>query len=873
MKKSSSSATARVTIGTLFLISSIALFCLTPLIGTRAQNPSSGTVGPAPGGPSATWQGTATAPGGGVNTEAACIDGVNCEVYTLTVAGTQAGWVGQKVQVLLTWASSLNEYDIWIHQGTLNGPLVNSAMNGPGLTNQTTFIDVAQWGTGVFVVHVVYDTTPNVTDHYTGNASAVPLIPVPPPAAPQDTGPKIGYENFEAPGVLTQVTSTSSGGLTVEYMGRGAGEPSVGSDWNTGVANFQSDLETLFVTFDDSCSLANPKATWVNRRAPTSQFIDSDPIGFTDRQTGRVFAGELTLLSPDTVKISHTDDDGVTWVPDQSGGIASAVDHETIGGGRYHAPLIPPPPPAYQNAVYYCSQDIATALCSRSDDGGSTYGPSVPIYNLTACGGLHGHVKVSPVDGTVYVPNRQCGNSQSVVVSQDNGVTWAIHPVQNGTSNAVPGTIGTGDDPAIGIDSNGRVYFAFSNAGTAASVATSDDFGVTWQNIFDVGAVYGINNAAFPAAVAGDAGRAAVAYYGANSGTGDSNSGSFTGLWHLYVAHTFDGGAHWTTSDVTPSLPMQRSGILRGGGADIVRNLLDFFDITIDRDGRVLVGYVNGCSGGPCAQAAPTAHGNTYSATATIARQSSGRRMLAAKDPATTKSVPGMPFVTQRRIGPVVHLAWNEADTGNSPISKYKILRGTASGTERLLTTVKGTQTKYDDLSASDPTKTYYYKVVAINKVGQSCANNEIAAPNVGTTCDGIIIHQNDPTHPEAAGGTVGLLPAPELLIDYIAVGEPPGTSNLMFKMKVEDLSTIPPNSRWRIAWNWWTPTSQMYYIGMTPGDLMGAIGGKTITGDTPATNTFERSTAFVDHTFIKGQADNSYPPATYTVVGNVACP
>src|SRR5262249_25942715 len=59
-------------------------------------------------------------------------------------------------------------------------------MNGPGLTNQTTFIDIAQWGTGVFVVHVVYDTTPNVTDHYTGTASAVPVIPVPPPPAPQD---------------------------------------------------------------------------------------------------------------------------------------------------------------------------------------------------------------------------------------------------------------------------------------------------------------------------------------------------------------------------------------------------------------------------------------------------------------------------------------------------------------------------------------------------------------------------------------------------------------------------------------------------------------------------------------------------------------
>ena len=55
-------------------------------------------------------------------------------------------------------------------------------------------------------------------------------------------------------------------------------------------------------------------------------------------------------------------------------------------------------------------------------------------------------------------------------------------------------------------------------------------------------------------------------------------------------------------------------------------------------------------------------------------------------------------------------------------------------------------------------------------------------------------------------------------------------------------------------------------------GDLLGAIGGKTITGDTPATNTLERSTTFVDHTFVKGNSDNSYPAATYTVAGNNIC-
>ena len=77
--------------------------------------------------------------------------------------------------------------------------------------------------------------------------------------------------------------------------------------------------------------------------------------------------------------------------------------------------------------------------------------------------------------GTVYVPNRDCNGVQSVIVSQDNGTTWTVHPVQNGSSIAAPGTVGSGDDPAVGIDNNGRVYFSLSNFATAAAVATSDD--------------------------------------------------------------------------------------------------------------------------------------------------------------------------------------------------------------------------------------------------------------------------------------------------------------------------------------------------------------------------------------------------------------
>ncbi len=332
-----------------------------------------------------------------------------------------------------------------------------------------------------------------------------------PPASP-DPGPKIGYENFLAPGVLVPVRTTEAGQQpdSVEYMGRNAGEPSVGSNWITGVDNFQSGHQTLFITFDDSCPASGQSSAWVARLAPTAVAIDSDPIGFTDRgfsdllgPASRVFSCQLTLLSPNTVKISYSDDDGLTWVPTQTGGLASGVDHQTIGGGIYHAPVPPRPPgTVYPYAIYYCSQDIATAFCSRSDNGGLNYGASVPLYTLLECGGLHGHVKVSPVDGTVYVPNPECGSGQALVVSEDNGNTWSVRPVPV----SVPGGSGVGSDPAVGIDSNGRVYFLGVVDGSIAAVATSDNQGETWQNIFDVSSEFGLQEVAFPAAVAGSAG-------------------------------------------------------------------------------------------------------------------------------------------------------------------------------------------------------------------------------------------------------------------------------------------------------------------------------------------------------------------------------
>src|SRR5437764_6098517 len=403
MKKISSSMTARATIGALFFVIGVFVVVFAFFAtGLRSATPSAGTLNP--GGPTVTWAGTAA--GGGSTDESTCVEGVNCDTFVLTLSGTPTNWAGLKARIVISSPdpTGVTDYDLYVHKGDNSGPVVGISAN-TGTPPEVVDLDPSNpaVGTGQFSVHVVYFSA-TAAFQYSGSASAISssttsaLIP----SAPQDTGPKIGFENFEAPGTLVQVADSSQGPTahTVEYMGHDAGEPSIGNHWKTGVTNFQSDLQTLFIKFDDSCPSNGQKATWYNSPAPTSQFVDSDPIGFTDRQTGRVFAGELTLTSP-SCKVSFTETDGLDplgqptyagWSP-SSGPLGSGIDHETIGGGPYHAPI--PGHGPYPNAVYYCSQDLVTSFRLRSDDAGATYRPAVPRYS-SRCGVFHRRVTLPP---------------------------------------------------------------------------------------------------------------------------------------------------------------------------------------------------------------------------------------------------------------------------------------------------------------------------------------------------------------------------------------------------------------------------------------------------------------------------------------------
>jgi hypothetical protein len=166
-------------------------------------------------------------------------------------------------------------------------------------------------------------------------------------------------------------------------------------------------------------------------------------------------------------------------------------------------------------------------------------------------------------------------------------------------------------------------------------VAVSHDRGLNWELDTDIGEQAGIQNSLFHAAVAGDGDRAAVAFFGTTTGGADYDTPTFEGNWYLYISTTYDGGRTWWTQNATPNDPIQRNGIC-GTNAPECRNLLDFFDATIDSRGRILVGYDDGCISRACITG-ERSYGltgpNDFTAKAVIARQVSGKRMYAAFDP------------------------------------------------------------------------------------------------------------------------------------------------------------------------------------------------------------------------------------------------
>ena len=395
-----------------------------------------------------------------------------------------------------------------------------------------------------------------------------------------------------------------------------SGEPSVGVDWRSGAVLYQAGFATYRLKLTDG--------TWTDVSSPYTGF-NIDPILVTDPWSGVTLAGgddgSCSILAVTT-------DDGDNWQPSLP--CSFTPDHPTVGIG----PAVGTSRQANKRVVYFCQQYPWVNECAASTDDGTTWLPAVPVQG--GCIGPSGHVKVS-ADGTAYLPIRACNDDGSEAsltsgahvggaVSLDNGRTW--------NSYRIPGAVWPthGFDPSVATTPDNTVYESWPRYGDyLPMVASSKDHTKTWSRPVDIshGSGFPIYASTFETVVAGDDGRVAVAYLGADRppepGTTVFDPG-YVGAWYLYASYTYDAGAHWVTTRIQQA-PVQLGPICDVGTRCLSgRNLLDFMDASFTSDGRLVVGYANGCAGG--CPADPAAVAQSVNAWGVVAVQKSGMSLF-----------------------------------------------------------------------------------------------------------------------------------------------------------------------------------------------------------------------------------------------------
>lgn len=716
---------------------------------SQASSPPAGAIGDTVG-TSVTWTGDRVAPQTAANGEPSCTTGdaaaLNCDVYTLTVM--PGNWAGKRIKVTFNWLLLANDYDMVVRQET-NG---TAGMQGDGVVNTMPFDTViGTSGNGTNTMEEVILSPPNAGatyyvraiyfavapgDQYNGTA----LVENAAVGAPPSSIVPPNFDNYQPPFGYPRRDS--------------AGEPSIGINWNTGNVMTMSRLQANRTTFNDSTSPANPTTgTSFFARPITLAPTGFDPIGFTDPITGRSIFGELEVVLGATNAVLSDDD--LTTISNvvQTGGPTQGVDHQTIAGGPPTPGIVGRQPIGpYPHLWYYASQSSATATVATSFDGGFTYQPAVPAYNLTQCIGLHGHLKVAP-DGTVYLPNKGCGGKSGFAVSTNNGLNWTVRTVPTSTAGNT--------DPSVGIGAGGRVYFAYAGGDNRPHVAISNDRGLTFSNDFDLSQSVTPNLTAsvFPHAVAGDNNRAAVFFLATSSTNpgdpvGSDNEGAgpnFAGTWYPYIATTYDGGQTWSVvrADNDPLLapgtknPVQQGvicteGTLCPAGPPNTRNLLDFNEMAVDSRGRIVAVYADGCH---TVGAANTLHPcmtqpdndpvlttriqNQGIARLTILRQRDGLRLFAAFDAGGPLPPPLPPAAFARQHEKGIRLNWATPDNGGSPLTSYRIYRGGA-GIEHLIGEVHANVYDFNDRLNNRGKTDNYYRVTAVNAYGESPRNVKI---------------------------------------------------------------------------------------------------------------------------------------------------
>lgn len=315
---------------------------------------------------------------------------------------------------------------------------------------------------------------------------------------------------------------------------------------------------------------------------------NSDPYLSVDTDTDRVLNFPMfPVLTCNWASIS--DDDGASWKEVPVGCGVPVEDHQKVAAGRPAEGGLQPS--GYPNLVYMCYNKLVSSNCAVSLDGGESFGIDNVVASTAQCGGLNGD-PIASEDGTVFLPfGVDCGRAH-VAVSTDNGQSWTVKDIDDGT--------GLGNrNPDLAVTPGGTAYVIVQGDDHRSYVYRSRDRFESVEGPF-LASPPGITSVEFPTITAGDDGRIAVSYLGTRDHDGPGADAPDGTRWHLFVGFSLDAESEsptFVTTQVTPpEAPAQIGYIWPSGGSDPARNLLDFNDMRITRDGRVVVSFTDGCT-------------------------------------------------------------------------------------------------------------------------------------------------------------------------------------------------------------------------------------------------------------------------------------
>ena len=369
----------------------------------------------------------------------------------------------------------------------------------------------------------------------------------------------------------------------------------------------------FFIAFEKVMRSCDHGDSWEDVTGPLCAFQTNDPWGWVDPETDRIFNVQMQGLQ--TSWICWSDDDGETWVGNpHDSGTTPVNDHIKLAtgpwtssgygiGGQFSQAF-------YDQAVYYCYNKLVGIFCFTSFDGGATFEAGGQIIGLaTTNGGLHGAITSAP-DGTVYVTPRV--ETPSVIVSKDNGLTWFDRTMGEDVGTPYPRK-----NSEVATDTQSNAYHIWTGADEGVYMSRSIDSGESWEQTSIRISPIEVISTAFSQIDAGDPGRIAVTYLGSENSSelgepnidgqpwdGNAHYANGNGSYYLYITfslNALDPNPVFHTVRASPD-PLQirsiclNSGDCRDiGGAN--RNLLDFNDLHIDREGRVYIAFADGCTG------------------------------------------------------------------------------------------------------------------------------------------------------------------------------------------------------------------------------------------------------------------------------------